>query len=85
MYASCTLVVADRVSCVIHASIHPSIHSVCVSLSLWLCGAVDVDELVTKFLESEDKNFSLFNYVNELNNEIEQVRPAVCSFSSFLC
>lgn len=28
---------------------------------------------MTKFLESEDKNFSLFNYVNELNNEIEQV------------
>jgi hypothetical protein len=37
------------------------------------CAAADVDELVTKFLEAEDKNFSLFNYVNELNNEIEQV------------
>lgn len=55
----------------------------CVSLSLWY-NAVDVDELVTKFLESEDKNFSLFNYVNELNNEIEQVRfPFGCL--SLLC
>jgi len=36
-------------------------------------GIDDVEELVTKFLEAEDKNFSLFNYINELNNEIEQV------------
>lgn len=35
-------------------------------------GITDIDELVTKFLEAEDKNFSLFNYVNGLNNEIEQ-------------
>lgn len=36
-------------------------------------GINDIDELVTKLLEAEEKNFSLFNYVNELNNEIEQV------------
>jgi len=36
-------------------------------------GISDVDEIVTKFLEAEDKNFSLFNYVNELNSEIERL------------
>jgi hypothetical protein len=46
---------------------------------------VDVDELVTKFLESEDKNFSLFNYVNELNNEIEQVTRFPFGCLSLLC
>jgi len=35
-------------------------------------GIEDVEELIVKFLEAEDKNFSLFNYVNELNSEIEQ-------------
>lgn len=32
---------------------------------------VDVDELVRIFIKNEDHNFSLFNYVNEQNNEIE--------------
>ena len=36
-------------------------------------GISDVDEVVNKFLEAEDKNFSLFNYVNELNSEIERL------------
>lgn len=31
----------------------------------------DVDEIVQRFLEDEDKNFSLFNYVNDLNSDIE--------------
>lgn len=30
-------------------------------------GIQDIDELVTMFISAEDKNFSLFNYVNELN------------------
>ena len=34
-------------------------------------------ELVDKFLEAEEKNFSLFNYVNELNNEIEQLEGTI--------
>eukprot|EP01002_Notosolenus_urceolatus_P015944 NODE_913_length_1694_cov_121.441337_g746_i0.p1 GENE.NODE_913_length_1694_cov_121.441337_g746_i0~~NODE_913_length_1694_cov_121.441337_g746_i0.p1 ORF type:complete len:557 (-),score=304.44 NODE_913_length_1694_cov_121.441337_g746_i0:24-1619(-) len=33
----------------------------------------DVNQLVQKFLHAEDDNFSLFNYVNELNNEIEKL------------
>jgi chromosome segregation ATPase len=33
----------------------------------------DMDQLVAKFVEAEDKNFSLFNFVNELNSEIERL------------
>eukprot|EP00662_Eupelagonemidae_sp_cell21_P030398 gene30398-1999_t len=33
----------------------------------------DISKLVTTFLHSEDDNFSLFNYVNELNNETERL------------
>ncbi|KAI8895386.1 hypothetical protein BC833DRAFT_163593 [Globomyces pollinis-pini] len=34
-------------------------------------GISDIRELVQRFIEVEDQNFSLFNYVNEINNEIE--------------
>jgi DNA repair exonuclease SbcCD ATPase subunit len=33
----------------------------------------DLQQLVAKFLHSEDDNFSLFNYVNELHNEVEKL------------
>lgn len=33
----------------------------------------DITKLVTTFMHSEDDNFSLFNYVNELNNETERL------------
>lgn len=33
----------------------------------------DINDVVTKFLESEDINFSLFNYVNDINSEIERI------------
>ena len=46
----------------------------------------DMDLIVERFVEVEDRNFALFNFVNEQNNEIEtlqdqiqQVRAAVCS------
>ncbi len=29
------------------------------------------------FIEVEDKNFALFNYVNELNNEIEMLQESI--------
>merc|ERR1712232_122474 len=29
-------------------------------------GITDIEELVRRFIEAEDKNFSLFNYVNQL-------------------
>lgn len=31
-----------------------------------------VDAIVNKFIENEDKNFSTFNYVNDLRAEVEQ-------------
>jgi len=37
----------------------------------------DVNELVTKFLAAEDQNFSLFNYVNDINSEIERLEHNV--------
>jgi len=36
-------------------------------------GCEDVEELVSKFVAVEDENFSLFNYVNELNQEVEKL------------
>ena len=33
-------------------------------------GISKIDELVNTFIDAEDQNFSLFNYVNELNNEV---------------
>ena len=40
-------------------------------------GIEDIDLLVAKFIEVEDKNFALFNYVNELNNEIELLQEQI--------
>lgn len=31
----------------------------------------DLDVLVRRFIQKEDANFALFNYVSELNNDIE--------------
>ena len=35
-------------------------------------GIDDIDELVRLFIENEDQNFKMFNYLNELNVEIEK-------------
>lgn len=40
-------------------------------------GIGDIDELVDKFIEAEDKNYSLFNYVNQLAAEIEKLEAQV--------
>lgn len=37
----------------------------------------DLDLLVHRFIEVEDKNFALFNYVNEQNNEIEMLSDQI--------
>ncbi|XP_058848924.1 coiled-coil domain-containing protein 114 [Acipenser ruthenus] len=37
-------------------------------------GEQDLGVLVSKFIEVEDKNFALFNYVSEQNNEIQRVQ-----------
>lgn len=36
-------------------------------------GIYDINEIITKFLEAEEQNFSLFNYVNDINSEIERL------------
>eukprot|EP01038_Epipyxis_sp_PR26KG_P013935 gene13935-18691_t len=40
-------------------------------------GIYDVNEIVSKFLEAEEQNFSLFNYVNDINSEIERLEHSI--------
>merc|ERR1712070_474168 len=40
-------------------------------------GISDIDELVTTFINAEDQNFALFNYVNELNSECEKLEEQI--------
>ncbi|XP_061114616.1 outer dynein arm-docking complex subunit 1-like isoform X2 [Conger conger] len=42
-----------------------------------ITGEEDLDLLVMKFIEVEDRNFALFNYVNEQNNEAETFRDQI--------
>ena len=42
-----------------------------------MTGEDDLDLLVHRFIEVEDKNFALFNYVNEQNNEIETLNDSI--------
>jgi len=40
-------------------------------------GITEVDEVVRTFIKNEEHNFSLFNYVNEQNNEIEKYEEQI--------
>jgi hypothetical protein len=40
-------------------------------------GLTDVNNIVSKFLETEEQNFSLFNYVNDINSEIERLEHSI--------
>ncbi|XP_051957757.1 coiled-coil domain-containing protein 114 isoform X2 [Xyrauchen texanus] len=40
-------------------------------------GEDDLETLVTKFIQAEDRNFALFNYVNEQNSEAEKLREDI--------
>jgi preprotein translocase subunit SecA len=40
-------------------------------------GISDIEELVRTFIKNEDHNFSLFNYVNEQNNEVEKLEEQI--------
>ncbi|KAK3594432.1 hypothetical protein CHS0354_000254 [Potamilus streckersoni] len=42
-----------------------------------MTGEEDLDLLVAKFIEVEDRNFALFNFVNEQNNEIETLNEQI--------
>lgn len=36
-----------------------------------------MSDIVNSFLEAEEKNFSLFNFVNDLNSEIERLELSI--------
>jgi coiled-coil domain-containing protein 63/114 len=40
-------------------------------------GIYDIHEIVSRFLEAEEQNFSLFNYVNDINSEIERLEHSI--------
>lgn len=42
-----------------------------------MTGEEDLDLLVNRFIEVEDRNFALFNFVNEQNNEIEKLNDEI--------
>jgi coiled-coil domain-containing protein 63/114 len=42
-------------------------------------GIFDINEIVNKFMEAEEQNFSLFNYVNDVNSEIERLEHNISS------
>jgi len=42
-----------------------------------MTGEDDLDLLVNRFIQVEDTNFALFNYVNEQNNEIEKLNDEI--------
>jgi hypothetical protein len=48
-----------------------------------LTGEDDLDLLVNRFIEVEDRNFALFNFVNEQNNEIEALNEQIADVSIF--
>ena len=39
-------------------------------------GISNIDEIVTTFIKAEEQNYSLFNYVNTLNTEYDQLEEA---------
>ena len=42
-----------------------------------ITGERDLDKLVEKFIQVENKNYALFNYVNELNNQVELLQEQI--------
>lgn len=40
-------------------------------------GIEDTDTLVESFIENEDRNFALYNYVNNMNTEIENLKDGI--------
>lgn len=40
-------------------------------------GEDDVDVIVTNFIRRENENFALFKYVNEINDEVEQLHDDI--------
>lgn len=51
----------------------------CVMLPYFVCcaGTSSVEEVVEMLVAAEESNYSLFNYVNELNSEIEKLEEQI--------
>ncbi|OAF65878.1 Coiled-coil domain-containing protein 63 [Intoshia linei] len=47
-----------------------------------ITGEDDIDLLVSRFIEMENRNFALFNYVNEQNNRIEELNEQINKIKS---
>ena len=47
-----------------------------------ITGEEEIDMLVNRFIEVEDRNFALFNYVNEQNNQIEMLQEQIMEVSN---
>merc|ERR1711937_719186 len=42
-----------------------------------ITGAEEAEELIDQFVKMEDKNFALFNYVNEVNNQLQKTEDQI--------
>jgi coiled-coil domain-containing protein 63/114 len=42
-----------------------------------LSGEKETEKIISKFIKEEEENYALFNYVNELSHEIEQLSETV--------
>ena len=42
-----------------------------------ITGETDLDKLVERFIQVENKNYAIFNYVNELNNQVELLQEQI--------
>jgi coiled-coil domain-containing protein 63/114 len=42
-----------------------------------LSGEKETDKIISEFIKEEEENYALFNYVNELSHEIEQLNETV--------
>lgn len=40
-------------------------------------GETDIETIVDNFIKKEDENFALYNYVNELNDEVEHLQREI--------
>ena len=49
-----------------------------------ITGEEDMNIIVDKFIQVEDKNFALFNFVNEQNNTIEMLQDQIADVSGGL-
>ncbi|XP_060561293.1 coiled-coil domain-containing protein 63-like isoform X2 [Ruditapes philippinarum] len=45
-------------------------------------GEYDIDKIVSDFIKKEDQNFALYNFVNELNDTVENIQKEIKSLQS---